>query len=1144
MRRLGYVVLVTSLWCEKIGAQNYEAPTQSRVGSSSLQSDNGAPIGAKTNQGIKISVRDSTISYVLSEIARQANIKLLLDEGSSEAARRISINISTSSPIDAISRVLAGTGLEPKMASDGTILVRKRTSANSSSRSAQEDGGLFGQVVDSATGKPIAGATVEIQRLSKRLLTTDKGTFVFTGIPPGSHVVTIRLIGYKSTSKTVVVESGNKAMLNVVLPAAASVLSGVVTTVTGVQRKVEVGNDITTIDVEEIIQKNPVSSVTDLLATRVPGVIVGKASGEPGAKTSIRIRGTGSLRASNEPIIVVDGVQVLSERNESETVMATSPIDQLDVNSISKIEVLKGPSAVALYGSNAANGVIVITTKRGQDGPARWIASTRLSRENMPGKWPLNYFAWGEDLTAGLGTVQCPRTAWGAFPDCRYDSTTVYQILNDPRTTVFGTGTKKEFSMGVSGGNRQFTYAFSGSYSSAVGLMKLPDADFDLLRTAGIGVTSWQRRPQGLDSYNGTATFGLGISDQSDLSYSTRFGRNDRRTSPLIQALAKADGLEPSIAVYDRDGATLGVGSGVLVKVPDFKASQDIVELQFANSARYRKTLWSEITFDATAGVDLSSGRETYLLKPGDYCPLNGPINVAFGNCVERIAGPDGLGAADYRSYRTSTTVTDFRINASGTPKGHRWLNVTPYIGIDGNSNTGAKNGIAAAGLPVGGHGIQGATKTGVLADEQGTRRTVGMFAEARVQIANRFWMPLSIRTDAGNAIGSNTTPLFPRLSFSYLASDQPSFRAIPILGMLPELRLRTAFGVAGRQPGLADKYRTFNFTYFPIDGVSTQIADVNSVGNTKLSPETSREVELGFDATIFDNARGRVSGTFTLVRKQTSNLLETELLPPSLGTIRSRISNVGDLVNNAIEVSLEGYAKIGFVDWSTSNLISTLSNRLVRLNNGRSVLGGDINDKSAVQPLYRVGYPVNGLWAYPVAGYVDGNRDGILQANEVVYGDSVRFMGSPFPRFTLTNNNQVTLGAQVTLATTISYEDGSAPSMARRLYYSQFSNDPTLSLEDQVRLNYDAQAITYRVSTLRFNSLQMTYSIPTRFTSHYLSARSLQVAVSGSNLGLWSTFKGKESGAGRMNPRQTQMLASTPILPTPRTWGISMRIQ
>src|SRR5690606_34082679 len=132
------------------------------------------------------------------------------------------------------------------------------------------------------------------------------------------------------------------------------------------QRRVEVGNDITTIDVPSVIANNPVSTVTDLLVTRVPGMVVGHASGEPGAKNELRIRGTNSIRASNQPIIIVDGVQVIGDRDGVDpTDFETSPINQLDVNAIQTIEVLKGPSAVALYGSDAANGVIVITTKRG-----------------------------------------------------------------------------------------------------------------------------------------------------------------------------------------------------------------------------------------------------------------------------------------------------------------------------------------------------------------------------------------------------------------------------------------------------------------------------------------------------------------------------------------------------------------------------------------------------------------------------------------------------------------------------------------------------------------------------------------------------------------------------------------------------------
>ncbi len=1097
---------------------------------------------------VTLSIQDSTIGYVIRAIGKQMNVPIVFNNADPRFTKRINIRLTDESAMDAFAAALQGTGLIATVAKDGRTIVVGDRSRPGKERDSVATGQVIGVVVDSATGKPVSGAIVEMPQFKKRVLTSEKGTFVIPGVATGSAIVAVRFIGYRSTSRSVTVVGDQTATLRIVLVQSASMLSGVVTTATGVQRKVEVGNDVTVINVAEVIQKNPVSTVTDLLATRVPGLVVGRASGEPGAKTEIRIRGTGSIRASNAPILVVDGVQVISDRTGTDTTgFATSPIDQLDINSISTIEVLKGPSAVAMYGSNAANGVIVVTTKRGEEGPMRWNMAMGVSQETLPGAWPQNYFAWGENLTAGVaagGNGQCLRYGasafalnWGTFPTCRYDSTTVYQILNDPGTTVLGKGFGKTLSGGVSGGVRQFRYSMTGSYASTLGVLKLPDADVDLLAKAGVSLKSWQRRPQALETYNGTLNLGFALGAQSELQTTSRITRQDKRTTPLINALGASSSMNPPVQLYDRDGALLGVGSGILVEVPDFLAIQNWIELKFTNSATFSTTIWDALKFETTAGLDVTNGRETYLLQPGDYCPVSGAVNVVFGTCTQRIKGAYN----EYKSYRTAAVATDLFVRASAPARGYKWLNITPRVGLNVTGITNGQSGIGAEGLPMGGLGVRGAETVRVLADAQSARRTVGMYAEAGLMVADRLFLPFSVRTDVGNAIGSESKPIFPRVGFSYIASDEPGFRNIPIIGILPELRIRTAFGVSGRQPGLADKYRTFAFTRFPVENVDVSVANLYSVGNSKLSPEIVREWELGFDVTAIDHPHNRWSAKATLARKNTSDLLEVETLPLSLGTVRSRIANIGDAMNQSVEVSLEGFHRAGWLDWNSINGISTERGKLVRMNGVASTSLPSNSRGRQVSRKNVAGYPLNGLWTRPVVGYIDGNGNGLLEFDEVIYSDTEHYLGSPAPRFTATSIQQLTVAAQLTLTATVSYENGAVANTYNSNIgqYSRVMNDPTLSLEEQARLLFDGVAQAYRVSTLRLQTMQLTYVVPPRITARYLRMRSLQVAVSGTNLGIWSTFAGQDPSIGGILRSQ-----ESPILPTPRTYGITLRIQ
>ncbi len=1109
---------------------------------------------SKAESRVTLRFDNTSLDQVLKSIAQQSGIDITYVKDI-VAGKKVTVHVDSVTVYNALRSVLNGTGLSVNVFPSGNVSVVPGTSE----KQQQAAGMVTGSVVDSATKKGIAKATVTIAGTKLSAVTTDAGQFVLRGIDPGKHVINVKLFGYRSASISVEVNGGQETKTRVVLAAIATSLSEVVTTATGQQRRVEVGNDITTIDVAEIIEKNPVSSVTELLATRVPGLIVGRASGEPGALAEVRIRGTTSLRASTAPIWIVDGVQVIGDRAgldaDAATSFATSPIDQLDVNAIDKIEVLKGPSAVALYGSNAANGVFIVTTKRGREGPVRWNIAATISQETMPGAWPLNYFAWGEDLRNGTGTVHCPRydnaTAtpiqrlnWGVFPTCRYDSTTVYQVLNDPHTTVFGRGIRKDLSMTVSGGTSKITYSLTGTYRPTLGLLKLPDADVRLLENAGISLKSWQHRPQALDQYSGTAAITLGINDYSDLTYTTQVIREDKRSTPLVDILGKSKELTPPVTLYDQNGVPVGGGSGVLVSVPRFMARRNSNTLRFKNSANYRATLWQTLTVEATAGIDASNGRETYLLAAGDYCPLSGSLNVAFGTCLTKRDSTD----RDYTSARSSQLVTDAHFRVSGTPKGFRLLNFTPLVGIDVNSNVTGRTGVAAGLLPIGGQGIRGAGVTWVEPETQTARQTAGMFAQVTVAIADRLWLPFSVRTDAGNAIGSSSRPIFPKTGLSYLVSDEPSFRKLPVLGLLPDLRLRMAFGLAGRQPGLADKHRTYTYSRFPLENVDASIVNLNSIGNTKLSPEISRELELGFDVTMIDRSRGRLEGRVTLRQIHTSDLIMDEYLPPSLGEVTRRVNNIGDAESNNLEVTIEGFQRMGLFDWNTSNGFSTGKNRLISLKNPYSNLGLDrtttVGGKFFTSDVYREGYPIDGYWAKPVVGFVDGDGDGQIQYNELMYGDDIHYLGTPTPRFTLASNNTVTIASRFTITASLMYEGGGtvasrSASSGGTYNYSREMNDPTFSLEEQVKSRYDAFSYTHQVSTLRFQSMQLTYNVPLAQRSRILGMRSLQVAVSGTNLGLWSTFSGKDPGVGGIG-----RVAAQNVLPTPRTYGISVRVQ
>jgi TonB-dependent SusC/RagA subfamily outer membrane receptor len=410
---------------------------------------------------VTLDARDSSVAYIVSALVHQSHLKLYFDDTDPSFARRITAHVDKVNVMDALATVLRGTGLEAKLLSDGeTVVVRKRTGTASADQGRARWGTIVGHVTDSTSGAGLGGATVRVAGTKLSTISSDSGHFTLKDVPIGDQVLSIKLFGYRPVERTVTVVDSASATVKIVMVPVPTVLSGVVTTATGLVRKVEVGNDITTLNVDSIRQVAPITSVTDLLETRVPGLTVLHTDGVPGDPSRLRLRGAGSVQLNNDPIVIIDGIRVYSSqsdpRNENLTpkvafngsVAAPSPLDQIDPASIETIEVFKGPSATAIYGSDAAAGVIVITTKHGHAGPTHWDLALGNGVNWLPGSWPVNYFKFGYVSDGLLGSnVFC---AWNE-PNCTLDSLVAFQALNEPQYSVFAHGSQQQATLTVSG---------------------------------------------------------------------------------------------------------------------------------------------------------------------------------------------------------------------------------------------------------------------------------------------------------------------------------------------------------------------------------------------------------------------------------------------------------------------------------------------------------------------------------------------------------------------------------------------------------------------------------------------------------------------------------------------------------------------
>jgi TonB-dependent SusC/RagA subfamily outer membrane receptor len=324
---------------------------------------------------------------------------------------------------------------------------------------------VTGTVVDSAAGTPLANAEVYVAAADpaarRGVRTGINGRYTITAVPAGPQTVRVRLLGYAATERQVTLRDGETATLDFTLSQRSAVLDQVVVTGTGgVTQRRAVGNVIETVKAAEVLAVAPARNVEQLVGQRTPGLIVLPGTGQVGTGAQLRIRAATSLSLSNDPIIYIDGVRMNSSATGGNRGpvqrggAVASRINDVNPEDIESIEILKGPAASTLYGTEASNGVIQIITKRGASGKARWDFTTRQGTN-----WMMN-----PEHRAGM--LYAPNASGGI------DSVNLYkhesELGNGP---IFTNGRNQGYILGLNGGTDASRYYMSTSYDDDVGIV-------------------------------------------------------------------------------------------------------------------------------------------------------------------------------------------------------------------------------------------------------------------------------------------------------------------------------------------------------------------------------------------------------------------------------------------------------------------------------------------------------------------------------------------------------------------------------------------------------------------------------------------------------------------------------------------------
>jgi TonB-linked SusC/RagA family outer membrane protein len=906
--------------------------------------------------------------------------------------------------------------------------------------------------------------------------------------------VRVLRLGYAEATDTVIVLAGQARIQNFALLPVAVSLPAVVTTVTGQERRVEVGNAIAQVNARELVEQRPITNVTDLLTARVPGVQV-----LPGTSTGIgsrvRIRGVNSLSLSNDPIYVIDGVRMNSANGSSSISTGgslPSRVGDLNPDEIDRIEVVRGPSAATLYGTDAANGVIVITTKRGQAGRPQWNAYTEQGVVTDLNHYPTAYSVFGR-RTNGTATSTCFLRVM-AVGACRQDSITTYNLFNDSRTTPFKAAGRSVYGLQVSGGSETVRYFVSGEMEDETGRYEMPQVFLDRLAQAGTAVSDEWRRPNAYRRVSGRANLNLNLSPTAELAVSTnyitsnfRFLNTDNNTVGLLSNALGGPG---------RRNNTVGGDSlyGYRLFTPDriFQnvTTQGIDRFIGGLNLDWRPTSW--LSARANAGADFTSRVDQSLCR-FDQCVRAFEFDLGFKN--------------DNRTTFYNYTAD---VAATATFQPRSWMSSRSTAGVQFFHQDFDRNGTTGAHLPPGGSTV---TQAAILTADEVTQvsRTVGAFVEQNFAFNNRLFSTLGLRADDNSAFGADFKAVYyPKASVSWVVTEEPFF---PRISWLDQLRLRTAWGASGNQPGTTDAVRFLIGRTAVLDQAATPGVSFGYLGNTKLKPERTQELEMGFDATLLAS---RVNLEVTYYNKNSRDALVQRVLPPTVGSDSTVVfDNIGRVRNWGWEalVNAQLIARHGF-GWDVALSGATNSNKILSLGHVPPIIGTTIDQ--------REGYPLNSYFERPYT-YRDANGDGIISPSEVTVGADRTFLGYSIPRTEVTLTNGLDfLNRRIRVAALFDYKGGhKLYNNTERIRCASRLNcrgliDPRAPLSEQARVIALTATSTRTIagfiedaSFVRFRELSVVLNAPATWAQRFARARSASLVLSGRNLKKWTHFTG-----------------------------------
>lgn len=1075
--------------------------------------------GNAHSQNAKVSIHMNNVKLdkILNEIENQTDY-LFIYNNQVDINKITSVKVKNEAVAQVLDRILSGTGINYEL--EGTHIILT-TEAIKDLHAQQQAKTVTGTVTD-VSGEPIIGANIRIKRTTTGTITDIDGNFSIEAEP--QSVIEVSYIGYL-TQETVI---NNQKSIRFLLKEDTKTLDEVVVIGYGVQKKADLTGSVANINTEKLnTQSN--ANIGQALQGKIAGVDIVSQGGAPGSGTRIMVRGIGTLNNAS-PLYIVDGMYMNS-------------IDHINPNDIASIDVLKDASSAAIYGSRAANGVIIVTTKEGSNTEGKTIIDLSVNLGISTASKFLDMLdakGWAEVTTIARQAIGKPALDMATDLANKPD--------NDWQDIMFRPALMQNYNLAVKGGGKYSTYYTGLGYFNQDGIVK---------------GTNYQR--YNIQSKNDYKRGIFSAGTNLIISFSHDKPLHQELRGGMIGTILQS---VPTLEKYDdtREGGYGGT-YGDVVNIPHPLAIiDDNIMDRYNENVKIFANLYAQIElfkglkYKLNLTPDFSFERYKNYLNKYDF----GLATNSITQLTERQRRRRNILVENLLTF--DRTFGEHKISALAgyTYQDSRFRHIQAY----------------GEGLPQGLEEIDAATTN--RSNEGNSWRSVLTSILGRVfySYQNKYLFTATIRRDGSSKFGKNNRyGYFPSFSLGWNVAEEKFMENVH---WLDQLKLRGGYGVLGNQE--IDNYQysstiTTGINYPDGNGGLLQGAFPKNFANPDIKWEETAMTNVGIDFMAFNN---RLSLTADYYVKNTKDILLTVPIPISSGGANDPIRNAGKIRNNGFEFNL-GWMDQPNPDISYGiNLIGSFNkNKVIAMGSESGSIKGGSTNQNITTSETKAGYPIGGYWLISTAGYfnsqeevdayakdgkkiqpaaepgdikfVDANNDGVINDDDRV------FQGGPFPDFTFALNGnmryknfdlsiglQGVLGNKIYNATRQTLEDVTKGSnfLASCLDYwtpeNKNASHPRLTWDDPNR-NTRAESDRYleNGSYLRLRSVQLGYTFPqTWFKGAIQHAR---VYINAENLFTITSYSGysPDVNADNANYRGFDNF----IYPTNRTFMLGLNV-